>query len=201
MRWFFCVMASVLTFGGGVASSEAQADLMLSLTSSVNLDALPVHQPVTFDVWLSGLETGQELSALAATIAYTNLGSSSISWGGIVPGTGDLDSNGDGQADASFFAGGSQSADRICGGGIFFSFEAVVQNLGEGELRFSYASASQFDPPRDFSSNDEDNPVVCDPVIGSVLKFTAVEVPEPSTWVLLVTVALAAVSFCFKRRM
>jgi hypothetical protein len=156
---------------------------------------LPVGYTVTFDVRLSGLEGGQELDSLAATIDYDGaiLGAPTIVRGEIVPdplaGPSDfLFSEDDGMADASFYTSSGDPAHRITENGVFFSFSTEVLAAGSGSFSFSYVDATQF-PGTDIS------------VTGSALSFQSVIVPEPSTCVLLATAALVSVACCLRRRL
>ena len=173
-------------------SSMAKAELILSLTSSTDPLALPVGHSVTFYVNLSGLSQGQDLDLLAATIKYngTFLTPSPVVKGAIIPSP--LNNNSDflsdpnaGLADATFSTSSTDPAHHISNNGVFFSFDAQVTEAGVGDLSFDVAYA---------------NPDPNDPSLVGQSLHVATSTPEPSTWVLLGTAALAAVACCLARR-
>jgi len=199
-RISWCVM--ILLFVGSIANAAPT----LRLTSSADLQALRVNQTVTFEVYLSGLESDQELDSLGATISYSDhLISSTITLGDIIPSSGDVFPDASGPISVLFMAGGDESTDRIrtpAAGGLFFSFDVVVQHrLGQGSLVFDYADASQAAPTSlYYSSSDDEYPLYCycGPATGSTLEFNVV--PEPSQWVLMMAAGLGAAAYFLMRR-
>jgi hypothetical protein len=177
-----------------------QADVLLSLNSLQNLQALPVGQLVTFQVQLTGLPAGEQLDSLAATVHYTSslLGAPTVHQGAIIPQPvfdpqDFLSDASAGVADATFLTAGLQSAYHIGSNGVSFSFDAQVLQAGTGHLSFDFVDASQF------NSADPNHPFFFTPATGSALDFTAV-VPEPSAWILLGTAFLAVTVYGLKRR-
>ena len=130
---------------------------------------------------LTGLEPGQELDSLFASVAYNPaiLGPPSIVGGGILPTI--LDDPNDfvispaaGQADSSFLTFGTLSDNHIAGNGTFFSFTADVLSPGSGSLSFTWTDATLF------NTADPLHPIASKPTAGAPLSFTAVPVPEPA---------------------
>jgi hypothetical protein len=195
-------MASLLISGIGMTGSEAQAVVTLSLASLTNPNALPVGQPVTFQVQLSGLPSGEELNYLAATIVYdgTLLDTPTVASGAIIPNPlfspyDFVTSPNTGQADASFYTFGTSPANLIQDDGVFFTFSTVVLAVGKGSLSFSFVDAAQFDPadPTGFYE------VI--PATGAALNVNSVVVtPEPSCCVLLAAAGLTAAACYLNRR-
>lgn len=162
---------------------------------------MPVNTPVTFQVQLAGLQPGQELDALAATIGYNPalLGPPSITGGGILPAT--LDDPADfgispaaGQADASFLTFGELTANHITANGTFFSFTANVLSPGSGNLAFTWTDATLF------NAGDPLSPIPAKPAAGTALGFSAVPVPEPGTLVLLLPLLIIAGKYTTEAR-
>lgn len=200
-RIFLCVL---LSFGVFVVmgSSDARAVVTLLLESSADLQALAFGEAVTFNVRLSGLQSGQELDMLAATINYNGarLGMPTILPGEIVPDplANPLDflaSPAVGQADASFSTDSTNtsSASHIRNNGVFFSFQTQPSGAGKGQLSIDVAFATQFNPAK------PEKPTPLGITMGPALGFTVL--PEPSTWVLLVTAALTGIAYSWKRRL
>ena len=181
------VLAIFTTIVVLVAGSYAQGGVSVSLSSNAaNLNALTVGQPVTFSVHLSGLETDQELDALAVTVSYDDslLGVPSVSAGTITPDPLDnpldfLVSEAPGSADATFLTFGTDLADHIVSDGAFFSFEATALSAGSGSLSFDFVDATEFNP------DDPLDPILLAAGEGPALSFTTV--PEPTSLVLLAT--------------
>lgn len=193
-RVVFKLIISVLlaeSWGG----AYARAELMLSLSSSANLEALSVNQIVSFDVRLSGLANPQELDYLAATISFTdNLwGIPTVEAGAIVPDPLDfLSSTSAGLADAAFLASSSDATNHICTDGIFFTFQTQVLKPGDGRIGFSWVDATEF------NASDPDTSIPLDIATGSSLDVRVVS--EPTMLFLMTTAATVAAPFFLKRR-
>lgn len=175
------IVVTCLFFGATVS----HADVQISLTApGVDLDHLQVGVPATILVQLSGLEAGQELDTLAATVLYdgTLLGIPSISSGPIVPNP--LNSPRDflpdeesGMADATFMTFGIESSNHITLEGTFFSFDVTTLVTGSGSLVFDFADAMEFNPA------DPYNPIPLVLQKGPALNF--IVIPEPAGGVLI----------------
>lgn len=171
----------------------AIAATILSLSSTANLTTIGVGQSLSVDVALSGLEAGQELDSLAATIAFDGsvLGTPSIAAGPIVPNPLDdpldlLVAETAGFADVTFLTFGVGIPDHITTNGVFFSFEVTPVTMGAGAIDFDFVGATLFN-----AANPND-PIVMSVETGTPLSF--VVVPEPSGLTLAV---MAIVSFGF----
>ncbi len=165
------IVVTCLIYGAGVSHAGVQ----LSLTApGVDLDNLPLGVPTTIHVQLSGLDVGQELDALAATVVYDGvlLGVPLISSGPIVPNPLDnpldfLTSKQSGLADATFMTFGTEPSDQIVSEGTFFTFDVTPLVYGSGSLSFDFVDATQFNP------NDPFDPILLYPVAGPNLTFTS----------------------------
>ncbi len=171
-------------------SALSHADFISLSAPGVVLEYLPLATTVTIYVQLSGLEVGQELDTLAATVLYDGalLGTPSISSGPIVPNPLDdpldfLAFGRSGLADATFLTFGTEWYDRIVSEGTFFTFDVTALALGSGSLYFDFVAATEFNP--DFPLD----PITLNPVVGPALNFTVVEVPEPTGIMLILTMA------------
>jgi len=185
------------------ATSSVHAQVNLSLESNgANLSQLRVGDTATIEVRLGGLQSGQELDALSATILYdeTLLSAPSVSHGPIVP-----DPLADpfdflvweepGIAEGAFLTMGTESSDHVLSNGTFFSFEITVLGVGSGDFVFDFVDASEF------NSADPFDPIPLTPSMGPPLQFTVV--PEPgglSIIVLLLPLLLAARTIRSTRR-
>ncbi len=162
------------------------ANPLLSLASApADLSNLTPGQVVSFQVLLSGLEMGQELEFLAATVGYDSalLSPPLLTEGPIVPDvTGFQKIEAAGLADANYDSLFAMTGSRISSNGAFFSFEVTVLNFGEGTVAFRFIDALQF------NSDDPGNPLEPDLEQGLALAFAvpgATVIPEPSSCVLL----------------
>lgn len=196
---FLAVVSILLCVGFN--SSQTFALATLSLEALANPLTLTVGQPVTFQVRLSGLESGQELDMLAVSVVYDGalLGTPSITPGGIVP-----DPLADpldfvvapeaGLADATFstdFANTS-SAWHICSNDIFYDFDVEALREGAGTLAFKVVYATLF------NHSEPESPILLDVTRGPALEFSII--PEPSGWIMLLTAALAVAGRGVQRR-
>ena len=176
-RPLFCLVVTIVV--GLAAAASAQGQVSLSLESSgVNLSQLRVGDTATIEVRLSGLQAGQELDSLSATVLYeeTLLSAPSVSHGPIVP-----DPLADpfdflvweepGIAEGAFLTMGTESSDHVLSNGTFFSFEITVLGVGSGDFVFDFVDASEF------NSADPFDPIPLPPSMGPPLQFTVV--PEP----------------------
>jgi hypothetical protein len=115
-----------------VGAPTARADFILSLSSPTpDLTHLQVGQAVTFNVNLSGLNSGDALAYLAGTVVFdaTLLGTpTSVPAGAIVPdASGFLGTGFSGAADAFYDAIFFSSTNaRITTNGTFFAFDVTV---------------------------------------------------------------------------
>jgi hypothetical protein len=188
------VLTLLFVIVGALAVSSAHAAPGVSLSSAQNLGQVQLGDFITVAVQLTGLEAGQSLEALAATIEYdhTLFGFPSMAQGPIVPSplndpTDMLLAGMAGMADGSFMTDGGE-AFRIADNGVFFSFTVQALKQGGGQFSTTYASADEFNPV---------NPAApiyhaLDP---SPLNFTIV--PEPSAaWL----IASLIVGVCVLRR-
>jgi hypothetical protein len=181
----------------GGFSSVATGALVLSLSSNAELTSAGVGEALTIDVVLSGLEPGQELDALAATVAFDGmvLGVPDISAATIVPDPLDhpLDfvlAETAGLADAAFLTFGIDAADHIAANGVFYSFTVTPLAPGAGALAFDFVGATQFNAA---ASN---NPIVLPISAAAPLPFTVVPEPNSLSGMLAAVVTLT----CRRRR-
>lgn len=197
----------VLAVGSATLPTNAQAGIELSLVSVTQPDRLPIGGSARFQVVLSGLEEGQKLDYLAATIEYDRslLGvpaTNTIAAGAIVPSplfdsydfvsVLKLDANDPslGLADASFSTF-PPSTKHIQTNGVFFEFTVPVLREGIGWLGFRLVDATQYNA----ADPSEPLPIVLNS--GPALALTSV--PEPGTLGLL-TATLLAVTLYGSRR-
>jgi len=179
----------------GIGQAEAGMILLAIETGGADLAGLEVGQRATINVVLSGLEPDAELDTLAGTVVYdqTLLGVPVITAGPIIPDPLDdpldyLISEQPGYAEATFLTFGDQPADRICGNGLFFSFDVTALAPGR-ELSFDYTDATMPNP------DDPWDPIPVLVETTGPLPFTVV--PEPGT---LMRVAMLGVVLAGRRR-
>jgi hypothetical protein len=175
----------------------AHADLLLSLSADApDLNSLTLGQSFNVQVSLSGLNTGDTLDFLAATVTFdgTRLGTPSITAGPIVPDpTGYIQSALSGLADASYDALFASSGSPITDNGLFYSFSVVVQGLGQGTIAFDFV---------DSSGSDASGAPLPTVTAGGTLSFSTVSaVPEPSGFVLMGTATLALLAYAGHHRL
>jgi hypothetical protein len=164
-----------------VATQSAEAGPMLALSSDApDLNHLAVGQSFNVQVSLSGLNPGDTLDFLAATVLFeaTVLGTPTLAIGPIVPDpTGFAPSALPGLADASYDDLFAASGSPITANGLFYSFGVTVQSAGQGTISFDFVDSSGSD------ASGAPLPVVN---AGGPLTFaTATAVPEPSSWLSL----------------
>jgi hypothetical protein len=173
---------------------------ILSFSTAASPSTLGVEQPFTIGVELSGLEVGQELDSLAATVAFDGyvLGTPSVTAGPIVPNPLDnpldlLTTDVAGLADVAFLTFGADAGDHITANGVFFSFEITPVTFGAGTIAIDFAGATLFNV-----ANPND-PTVLTVETGAPLSF--VVIPEPSCFALAVVVMLGhAIRSCGGRQ-
>jgi len=163
------------------ASASAQPALTLQAPSTVMQG-----ETLTVNVVLSGLQAGEQLDSLAATVNLTGAFSASpvIATGSIIPDP--LDDSGDvaltadsGLADYSFLTFGIDSVDHISDNGLFFSFDIDANTLGSGAVEFDFVDATFF------NASDPNNPTPASLSTGASLNINVVAIPEPTTAVLV----------------
>jgi hypothetical protein len=168
---------------------------LLSFSTAANPSTLAVQRTFAIGVELSGLEVGQELDSLAATVAFDGnvLGTPLVTAGPIVPNPLDdpldlLTSEVAGLADVAFLTFGVDAGDHITANGVFFSLEITPVTFGAGHIAIDFAGATLFNP-----SNPND-PTVLTVETGAPLSF--VVIPEPSCFALAVVVMLGHAARC-----
>jgi hypothetical protein len=171
-------LASFLLF---FVAQSAQAGTILSLsTDAPDLTSLAVGQSFNVQVSLSGLNTGDTLDFLAATVVFDAavLGTPTLAIGPIVPDpTGYIQSALPGLADASYDDLFAASGSPIAANGLFYSFSVTVQGPGQGTIAFDFV---------DSSGSDASGAPLPTVTAGDPLTFATVSaVPEPSAWLLL----------------
>lgn len=164
------------------AASHSASAAAISLSSAADLQSLAIGTPVTISVSVSGIEPGQTLSLLGATVVFDGLLFSlpSITPGAIVPNPLSdpldfLSSSDLGLADASFFTFSTSPMEQVSANGEFYSFTVTPQQEGSGTFEFSFVDAGAFDP------ENPEVPAYIDIEAGLPLSFQIVTVPEPST--------------------
>jgi hypothetical protein len=180
-------------------STSAAGTITLALSSPDDLQSLSIGTPVTINVSLSGVEPGQTLSLLGASVAFDG---SLFSLPTIAPGTivpdplsdplDFLSTSDTGLADASFFTFSALSSEQISQNGEFYSFAVTPIQEGNGVFEFTFVDAGAFDP------DNPDVPAFIDIGAGLPLAFQ-IAVPEPSTAVLAVMGAIVLMVCCRRR--
>ena len=127
---------------GPVGTAAAQPVISLS---SGNLSALRLGDPITIDVALSGLASGDTLELLAAEIVFdaTRFGLPTISPDVIIPDiAGFVADEFPGLAGATFdMLDTTSGSDRITTNGLFFTFQIVPRATGSGQIAVDFADA------------------------------------------------------------
>jgi hypothetical protein len=165
-----------------VAAGPCRADLILSLSSISDLNNLAPGQTLTVNVQLSGLNPGDRVDFLAATLIYNSnvLGVSTITPGPIIPDpSGFLQAAGPGIADALYDSMRAVSMAPLSGDGTLFSVDLPVTDLGPGVIAFAFVDSSGV------SAGGDPLPLA---TAGSPLDFTsspAAAVPGPPSWLLV----------------
>jgi len=172
------VAVAVTTLG---QTAMAGAPTLSMMPTPADLLGLTPGQTATIDVLVAGLDTGDELEFLAATIEYdgTIFGTPVITGGPIIPDlAGFLGIEDPGLADGSFDAIFTTSGtDTIADNGLFFSFELMAQAEGEGFIEFTFVDALGFTAafePIDGASSGSAVPyrVVPEPTAAALLMAT-----------------------------
>jgi hypothetical protein len=173
----------------------------LSFSTTANPSSIGLGQAFTIDVELTGLEAGQELDSLVATVAFdgNRLGVPAVTAGPILPNPlGDpldlLVTESIGFADVAFLTFGLGAADHVTSNGIFFEFEVTPIQLGAGTINFDVVGATLF------NATNPNDPTLLAIETGPPLSLAVI--PEPSSLVLIFVALLgiAARSCCRWRR-
>lgn len=182
---------------------ESRADVSIAISAAEpDANGLVVGQKATFLVELSGLQGGQKLDYLAATVLYDGglLGAPAIFPGSIIPDPLSdprdfMTFSDSGTADATFMTFSSATAGHIAATGTFISFEVIAQAVGSGSLCFDYVDATAF------NAADPASSIQLSPIAGPALDFTVHAVPEPTAIACLMSscVYLAFVGIIFSR--
>jgi hypothetical protein len=175
---FLAVVAGVaaVVLGG----QPAAAAPILTLSTPADLANPTVGQTVMFDVTLSGLNAGDTLDVLQATVVFdaAQFGTpTAITPGAIIPdANGFFTATAPGLADATYdeFFG---TFPQITSNGVFFSFDVVVQATGSSTISFDFVSSLGAD-----ANGDPLPPAAAGPPL-NVGPNTVV--PEPGTFLLL----------------
>jgi hypothetical protein len=197
MRIGAALAAALFLFG----ARPCAASFLVSLSSSTpNLGALTIGQTVAVDVVLSGLNPGDTVDFLGATVNYdgTLLGPSTVTPGAIIPDVGGFSSSppgtaglANGQYDDLNLSPPPDFFPPISTNGILFSFTTQATAAGTG--------AFSFDPnsPAFIASDSNGDPLTGS--AGSPLGFTVAS-PEPSAWLLAVFCGGGAFVFSWATR-
>lgn len=129
-------------------STPLSAAPLLSLSSAASLNDLTVGQTVRINVDLSGLDPGDELIYLAATIEFdpAMLGTPlAIQAGAVVPNPlspAFVTASSAGLADGNYIS--LSPTENVTNNGVFYSFDVKVQQAGAGALRFQFVDSEGF---------------------------------------------------------
>ena len=156
------------------------AELLLTMSSSLQPSTLNVGETVTVEVHLVGIEMGQELDSLAVDVSiddtvFTDL-IDPIAGPAVVPSS-ETDFDPFSFADSDLITGAfllDSAMSGITTNGLFFSFTMTATNPGTGTIGFVPGSALAVTNGDDFLPVTEGDP----------LQFTVV-VPEPTTLAVL----------------
>jgi hypothetical protein len=188
----FCVFA--------LATSSANADPMLQLSSPTNLTTLTVGQQVEIDVTLSGLAVGSDFifvlnsQVLFPSSLFTPVPDPANS-SGLTPGPGFFfdpsqvanfnaaSSLTSGSAVGNFSDSSPSSSFAINENGLYYSFILQATAVGSGTIAFNPAGTT-------YAANDTGFNLAPLPT-GGPLSFTISAVPEPSS------IAMVAVGVAF----
>jgi hypothetical protein len=127
--------------------SEAQiAFPSLSLSTGANLSNLTVGQTVTFNVNLTGLQPGNTLNFLDATLHYdpgifglaTNIKNGAILPNPLFDPADFGTTTGAGLIDGGFFTTGPSPSAEIASNGVFYSFDLMAIGAGKGVIGFDF---------------------------------------------------------------
>ncbi|HEX8204351.1 MAG TPA: PEP-CTERM sorting domain-containing protein [Isosphaeraceae bacterium] len=158
-----------------LGARPGHAELIALLTSPDNLSNLAPGQTVTVNVELAGLEAGETLDSLGATIVYpaSQFGEpTALTAGSIVPeASGFLGAGGPGLADAVYDALFATNRTPISSNGVFFTFDVIAQAAGAGQFVIDVATAQQ---------GEDAVPIASGPGLG----FQVQAIPEPSALLL-----------------
>jgi hypothetical protein len=184
--------------------ASGRAEYILSLSTSADVNHLQLGESVTFDVSLSGIDpsnSGTDLSYLAATIGYdNNLISPNpiVAPAMIIPNRSGFVGTGFPTAADGYYDGVYLASTPISQDGTFFSFQVTTLQAGSGTLSFTATAATL---ASDSNQNDQFTPQT----IG--LNFTieasgpGTVVPEPPTFVLLISSFLGGLLFSGMRNL
>jgi hypothetical protein len=163
-----------------LATQTCNAAVLTLVSSPSNLNSLTPGQPVTIQIALSGLNSGDRLDFLAATIAFSGnlLGTPNVTPGPIIPDlTGFTPGESNGVADGIYDSLFAISGMPITTNGIFYSFGVTVMGAGSGTIAFDFVDSS--------GTNSSGAPLPI-ATAGSPLTFASAggSVPEPPSWLL-----------------
>ncbi len=159
-----------------LAPHTCHADFILQLSSPSDLNKLTPGQLVTIRVGLTGLNAGDRLDFLAATVAFDGdlLGTPTIAPGPIIPDlSGFAPGESKGVADGLYDTLFAISGTPISTNGVFYSFDVTVLGAGSGMIAFDLVASS---------GSDASGVPLSDVTAGSALTISSV--PEPPSWLL-----------------
>jgi len=187
-RSFRVGAASVFVLLGLGGPAAAQVSLQMD-SGGMDMSEMKVGDTATIGVRLTGLQPGQQLDTLAATVVFNGaaLGTPTVTGGPIIPDPLNnpldyLTLTDPGYAEATFLTFGEEAADRIRDNGLFYSFDVTAVAPGRGMFRFDFGDAT--------APNSEDplDPIVVEVTTGDPLEFTVV--PEPCSGLMLAMLGL-----------
>ncbi len=162
----------------GTAPSRADVILDLEPEVGVNLANLALGQSFRINVVLSGVNPGEVLEVLTASVLFDGavFGTpTDIAPGPIVPEVGDFLSFADlGQADGALLAS-VLPANGISDNGVFYSFEVTVQAQGSGSFALDALATSA----QRYNQDNPEEPLEVGSSNGDPLAYVAV--PSPAT--------------------